>query len=74
MGRLRLGFALAAEYDSSILRSMEYVDRILRGAKPSDLPVYQPRTYELILNLKTAKALDLTIPASLRQRAARLIE
>jgi putative ABC transport system substrate-binding protein len=64
----------SADLVDAFRRAATYVDRILRGAKPGDLPVQLPTKYEMVLNLKTAKALGLEVPLSIRLRADEVIE
>ena len=63
-----------ANYPGLHRRAADYVDKVLRGTKPADIPVEQPTKFDLVVNLVTAKALGLTIPPSLLRRADEVVE
>jgi putative ABC transport system substrate-binding protein len=74
MARLGCLLSYGADRAQMVRRSASYVVRILRGAKAADLPIEQPTTFDLVLNMKSAKALGITFPPSILLRATEVIE
>jgi ABC-type uncharacterized transport system substrate-binding protein len=74
LGRDKPSFVRGYDVSQQFQGAADYVDRILKGAKPAELPVQAPNKYDLVINLKTAKALGLTIPQSLLATADEVIE
>jgi putative ABC transport system substrate-binding protein len=66
--------AYSNDVDANMGQPAAYIDRILKGEKPGDLPVQRPVKYELVINLKTAKALGITVPTSMQLLADKMIE